>query len=65
MEAFSELTVSSCFIWFEIGVSGRVGDGPGDEAGVAMVEPGDGVAEADGDAVGDAGGEPEDPLFAA
>ena len=32
-------------------------------ADVVAIEAGDGVPEADGDAVGEAGGEPEDPLL--
>jgi len=42
-----------------------VPDGGDELLDAAVVESGDGVAEADGDAVGDAGGEPEGPLFSA
>jgi hypothetical protein len=42
-----------------------VADGGEQVAEVAAVQAGDGIAEADGDAAGEAGGEPEDPLLAA
>ena len=46
-------------------VSGGVPDGCDDQFHVPVVQAGDGVAQADGDAVGDAGGEPEEALLAA
>ena len=40
-------------------MSGCVGDGPDDEAGVAVVDAGQGVVEADRNSAGDAGGQAE------
>lgn len=40
-------------------------DGGEEERGVAVVESGDGVAQVDGDAVGEAGGQQKDAPFAA
>jgi hypothetical protein len=45
--------------------SGRVPDRGGEQGDVALVEAGDGVAEADGDPAGEAGGDLEDAAFAA
>ena len=53
---FSELTVSLPYVRFQARVPGRVGDGLDHEAGVAAVEAGQGVVEADRGSCCGAGG---------
>ena len=53
---FSELTVSLPYVRFQVCMPGRVGDGLDHEAGVAAVDAGQGVVEADRDSCCDAGG---------
>ena len=53
---FSELTVSLPCVRFQVCMPGRVGDGLDHEAGVAPVDAGQGVVEADWDSCCDAGG---------
>jgi hypothetical protein len=64
---FSELTVSSLFVRFQFSDlhADRVGDGADDEAGVAAVDAGQGVVEADRDSAGDAGGQEKHAPFPA
>jgi aspartyl/asparaginyl-tRNA synthetase len=58
LSPFSELNEASF-----LGVSGCVFDGGNELLDAAVVESGERVAEVDGCAAGDAGGEPEGPLF--
>ena len=60
---FSELAVSLLCVRFKVRVPCRVGDGLDHEAGVAVVDAGQGVVEADRDPAGDAGGQEEDAPF--
>jgi len=53
---FSELVVSLLCVRFKVRVPGRVGDRLDHEAGVALVDAGQGVVKADGDSAGHAGG---------
>ena len=62
---FSELTVSLPYVRFQVCMPGRVGDGFDHEAGVAAVDAGQGVVEADRDSCCDAGGQEEHAPFAA
>src|SRR5208282_3747927 len=64
---FSELTVLALFVRFLIWICkpGGMGDGADDEARVAAVDAGQGVAEADRGSAGEAGGQEEHAPFPA